>query len=194
MTKNTRFKVICIGDSLTYGYGVKPEEAYPAMLGFLFSESSFKFNNKGENGYKIEDWLCRLENNIYPEKDETAGKNLVLLMIGTNHSLEEDYMNNMILNWNILLDNLINYGFEVWAITIPPRKDNHVFAKDVITFNNYIKSSSKPHKIIDFFSKLADRNGKAINGILQSDNLHLTVKSYKILVDILNLELLNYQS
>jgi lysophospholipase L1-like esterase len=73
--------VLALGDSLTAGYGLAPEQAWPALLG---EKTGWKIINGGVNGDKSGDALARLPALL----DEHAPK-LVLVTLGGNDMLRK---------------------------------------------------------------------------------------------------------
>lgn len=70
--------VIALGDSLTYGHGATPEQAYPAILAQL---TGWQVHNSGINGDTSADVLARIDEVIAQRPD------LVLLAVGGNDVL-----------------------------------------------------------------------------------------------------------
>jgi acyl-CoA hydrolase len=73
--------VLALGDSLTEGYGVKPEEAWPALLA---EKSGWKVVNGGISGNTSSDALQRLPALLDEHKPA-----LVLVMLGGNDMLRK---------------------------------------------------------------------------------------------------------
>ncbi|WP_367110903.1 GDSL-type esterase/lipase family protein [uncultured Psychrobacter sp.] len=73
-------KVIALGDSLTYGYGASPNEAYPALLA---SMTGWRVLNAGVNGNTSADVLARTDTVVAQNPD------LVLLGVGGNDVLRQ---------------------------------------------------------------------------------------------------------
>lgn len=73
--------VLALGDSLTEGYGVKPEEAWPALLA---EKSGWKVINGGVSGNTSAEALQRL-----PALLEEHRPALVLVMLGGNDMLRK---------------------------------------------------------------------------------------------------------
>lgn len=69
-------KMICLGDSLTYGMGVPVEDSW---VGILNRESGYEVINKGINGDTTGGMLSRLGRDVLKEKPEVA-----FLMGGAN--------------------------------------------------------------------------------------------------------------
>lgn len=82
---NTEMKVICFGDSLTYGYGVLEHVAFPYRLAKdlpkQFPQFSWEIRNSGINGHNTRDGLARLKGSVLQHKPQ-----LVFILFGSNDS------------------------------------------------------------------------------------------------------------
>lgn len=79
---------LCIGDSLTTGFGVSPKDSWFSICKNELTE--YKWVNKGINGDTISSMLCRLHNDLI-----TSNANHVFIMGGSNDFLmnkEVDYV------------------------------------------------------------------------------------------------------
>jgi len=78
--------VVFLGDSLTAGYGVAPQDAYPAVIGHYWQSHDIGFRalNAGISGNKTTDVLARLDPLL------TADVCLVFLEIGANDAFAGD--------------------------------------------------------------------------------------------------------
>jgi acyl-CoA thioesterase I len=74
--------VVCFGDSLTEGWGVEPEEAYPAQLARLLG---LPVVNAGWRGDRAVDATDRFEQQVL-----ACGPRLVLLWFGANEAAQGD--------------------------------------------------------------------------------------------------------
>lgn len=79
------WKIVCFGDSLTYGYGVLSHVAYPAQLAQNLPEkrpeSQWRIYNRGVNGDTSRDALQRLEGDLLRLKPQIA-----VILLGSNDS------------------------------------------------------------------------------------------------------------
>lgn len=79
------WKIVCLGDSLTYGYGVLSHVAYPAVLAQELPEkrpeSQWRIYNRGVNGDTSRDALQRLEADVLQLKPQ-----IVVILLGSNDS------------------------------------------------------------------------------------------------------------
>ena len=87
-------KIVCVGDSLTYGYGVPYSGAW---VNILKASCTYNIINKGVNGATTSSILCRSQKDILDCKP-----NYAIIMAGTNdflmgYSLEATYENLLLL-------------------------------------------------------------------------------------------------
>ena len=84
--RSGEIRVACVGDSITYGYGVKPwpEASYPVRLGALLGEG-YCVNNFGFSGRTAGEYgdypYCREK--LF-QKSLDFGPDIVIIMLGTN--------------------------------------------------------------------------------------------------------------
>jgi acyl-CoA thioesterase I len=78
-----RGTIVAVGDSLTAGFGVAPDESYPALLERKLREAGHDYRvfNAGINGEKSGEALARIDRILSQEPD------IVILQTGTNDGL-----------------------------------------------------------------------------------------------------------
>ncbi len=72
-------KIVCLGDSITYGYMVSRDKIWTKILNDKFAEKNINFVNKGINGDMISGMLARFDTDCVKEKADK-----VILMGGVN--------------------------------------------------------------------------------------------------------------
>lgn len=82
---NTEMKIVCFGDSLTYGYGVLEHIAYPYRLAKDLPEKYpqyfWEIRNSGINGHTTREALIRLRGSVLQHKPQ-----MVFILFGSNDS------------------------------------------------------------------------------------------------------------
>lgn len=186
----TMLNIICYGDSNTFGYLLKAAEAYPAQLKEMLEGKPAVVLNKGINGDTIKGLINRADKDILANKHANA-VNIALLQIGTNDTDFINDGNSLFFDYNKLMDILIEYEFEIWAITVPARSDDSNRNPTIQTLNCLIKESEKPRKVIDLWEMLADPTNpnNCKSEYLASDRLHLTAKACTVLAHKITEEL-----
>ena len=87
-------KYVFLGDSLIFGYGVKPKDNWVNKLKVNYN---LNINNKGINGSTSTDMLFRFQNDVVE-----ASPNILFLMAGTNDLLSNRSVNSIIKNIEIM--------------------------------------------------------------------------------------------
>ena len=82
---NTEMKIVCFGDSLTYGYGVLEHIAYPYYLSKelpkAYPQYTWEIRNSGINGHTTREALARLKGSVLQHKPQ-----IVFIWFGSNDS------------------------------------------------------------------------------------------------------------
>ncbi|AGK97509.1 GDSL-type esterase/lipase family protein [Clostridium pasteurianum] len=179
-------KIVCIGDSLTYGYGVHSEECWVELL---HKSLNIEIINKGVNGDTTTGILSRSYKDILE-----LNPSHVILMAGTNDILLNYSIDNIIDNIKFLLKEIKNNNISPILALQPPviaglarthwdeyinytKADEHLFQyiqeTKTFSFENNIN-------IIDFYSTFIK-----INDItnLYSDGIHPNSKGHKLMFE-----------
>ncbi|MBM7871133.1 lysophospholipase L1-like esterase [Clostridium pascui] len=93
-------KIVCIGDSLTYGYGVPKENSWIHLASEI---SNNTFINSGLNGDTTSGMLFRLEEDLIALNPDKA-----FIMGGTNDFLMGYKLQNTIENIDLIIDECIH--------------------------------------------------------------------------------------
>ena len=183
-------KVLCIGDSLTFGYGIRKAHSW---VGLLNNYSFDNFINKGVNGDTTTGMLSRFYQIIKSNDFEQT-----LIMGGSNDFLQNRPVNFvkdnlMLLIKDALLENLKTYilipplalkdlALKNWSSSIDYNKfnENILMLKDLL--EKEIQDNSLPVKILDLSSVIP------LEEKFYTDGLHLTEDGHKIIFN----ELKNY--
>jgi len=189
-------KIICAGDSLTYGYGVRENECWVSLLQ---ANSSHEIINKGVNGDTTSSLLNRSYEDILSLKPCYA-----IIMCGTNDFLMGSSLNRTFDNIKLLYEEMINSSIKVILMTPPPVFSD--FAKERwSSFIDYTKVNLKIKELGELIKDFSIANDiKSINlfkffekyqnefNNLFSDGIHLTAKGHLLIYNNLeNLKLLH---
>lgn len=180
-------KVICIGDSITVGYGVNTEYSWFELLK---NSNDNMFINKGINGDTTFGVLSRYY------KDVTLNNPTdVLILVGTNDFLLnrslKNTMENLLLIINETLENNINP-----IVGIPMKIEINLASKiwttdlNYASVNNNLKEyrdfiidlcNEKNIKYIDFYNTFEEYTKKCAPEELFIDGIHPTELGHKIM-------------
>lgn len=177
-------KIVCIGDSLTYGYGVHSNECWVELL---HKNLNIEIINKGVNGDTTTGILSRSYNDIL----ELAPSH-VILMAGTNDILLNYSVDNIIDNMEFILKEIKNNNITPILALQPPimvdlakiywdeyinynKANEHLFqyTQDIKTF-----SHENNIDIINFYNTFMQIND-TIN--LYSDGIHPNSEGHKLM-------------
>lgn len=104
-------KIVCIGDSLTYGYGVAP---YKSWVNLLRASTKYDIINKGVNGDTTVGILSRFSRDCIDLKP-----NIAVIMAGTNDLLTGRSIDNIVDNISYMVKECLSNNITP-IILIPP--------------------------------------------------------------------------
>ncbi|QBD84532.1 peptidase [Clostridium tetani] len=167
-------KIVCIGDSITFGYGVKNTENWVSILN---NNIKIDFINKGLNGDTSSGMLFRSYEDIIKLNPDA-----VFIMGGTN-----DFLMNY--DWNKTLENIIYLSRDpsiaktFWVPFVDYEKVN-------IKINNYRKNiiefcKSEDLDFFDFFTLFNDHKDEWDS--LYVDGIHPSAKGHKLISEKIHL-------
>ncbi|MFT8314421.1 MAG: GDSL-type esterase/lipase family protein [Clostridium sp.] len=183
-------KIVCIGDSLTYGYGVHSEECWVELL---HKSLNIKTINKGVNGDTTTGILSRSNRDILELKPSH-----VIIMAGTNDLLLNYSLDNIIDNIKFILMEAKNNSILPILALQPPvidtlakiYWDNYIDYTKVnghlFQYTENIKTFTYENNInvIDFYTTFVNSNN--IDN-LYSDGIHPNSEGHKLMLQtILN--------
>ncbi|MBI3604568.1 MAG: arylesterase [Nitrospirae bacterium] len=164
--------IVAFGDSLTAGYGVAPDEAYPALLGKKLKDEHFSYRviNAGISGDTTTGGLSRIEAVIRKNPD------IVILELGANDGLRGTSLSLIRSNLDQIISRLKKKRIKIVlaGMKLPPNYGPEYTNE----FYQIYLSLAKEHKIplIPFFLE-----GTAVQEKYnQGDGIHPTAEGYKI--------------
>lgn len=89
-------KIVCIGDSLTYGYGVPRRDTW---INILNQQGQLEYINKGVNGDTTFGILNRFYQDVLAENPQ-----LVIIMGGANDFIQDCSLKSVIKNLRTMMD------------------------------------------------------------------------------------------
>jgi lysophospholipase L1-like esterase len=188
--KQSGIDVYFEGDSITRRWGALD---YPDMLA-NWKENFFGWNaaDFGWGGDRTQNILWRLENG---ELDEVNPK-VVVLLAGTNNvgdlsapgdaeARAADVSRGIQAIVHVIQEKAPAATIIVFGIF--PRNDNLIFIPVIDKINRSLAAFADGKRIryLNINGKLADGDGKLIDGMMNADKLHLTAKAYQVWADAL---------
>ena len=179
-------KYVFLGDSLIFGYGVKPKDNWVNKLKVNYN---LNINNKGINGSTSTDMLFRFQNDVVE-----ASPNILFLMAGTNDLLSNRPVSSIIKNIEIMLKEALSHNIKTY-IGIPPniipQMANKLFMKcdtydyckeNLILLRKELLNLCKLYSInyIDFYS-ITENTNKISN--LYLDGIHFNPQGQELLFE-----------
>ncbi len=166
-------KILFLGDSLTAGYGVEKDEAFPALLEDLLSEKGFKdlkLINAGISGSTTASGLSRLT--WY----QRTGPDILFLALGANDGLRGLALDAMEKNLSEIIEAAEAKGMVIIlaGMEIPPNYGDDYTRN----FREVFRTLSQNHDTLLMPFLLKDVGG--IPDLNQSDGIHPNAKGHKI--------------
>ena len=118
--------VACVGDSITYGYGLNANESYPTDLQGLLG-SSYVVKNFGQNGATM---LKNGDNSFWKlalfTQSDTFAPNVVVIMLGTNDSKPNNWTfeSEFEGDYTAMVKHYRDLGAKVYIAIPPPAANN----------------------------------------------------------------------
>lgn len=167
--------ILAFGDSLTYGYGAKKDESYPAKLESIIG---YKVVNAGLNGDTAEGAITRLVEEIEDNKPE-----LVILGLGGNDMLRSK--GNLESNLIKLIEYIKSQNIQVVLLATPePNVTRNLIGvlKDAPVYSE-VSKKTQTYVIEDIYAKYLSKEK------YKSDLIHLNAEGYNLVAEQIASEL-----
>ncbi|MDA7746033.1 arylesterase [Psychromonas sp.] len=164
---NSKQPILAFGDSLTFGYGAKPDESYPAQLSQLLN---IEVINAGVSGEKSDAGLKRLESAL----DEYQPQ-LLILCHGGNDILKKQSLSTMKQNLASMITMAQEREIQVVLVSVPGAS---LFLPDITEYSELAKEYNIPveNEIIKHILKQTE---------LRSDAVHPNAQGYRLISESL---------
>jgi lysophospholipase L1-like esterase len=182
------FRVACIGNSITAGYGIKDKtkDSYPAQMQEILG-GDYHIRNFGVNNRTL------LRKGDYPYWNELAFQeakdfqpNIVVIKLGTNDTKPQNwqYADDFVKDYQVFIDvfqaldskPMIYLCYPVPAFAVEGGISNNIITKEVMPKIDEV-AASKGLKIIDLYTVLEDK------GVYFPDNIHPNEAGAKIIAE-----------
>lgn len=201
---NTEMKIVCFGDSLTYGYGVLEQIAYPYYLSRelpkVYPQYSWEVRNSGINGHTTREALARLQGSVLQHKPEMVfiwlGANDCALNEGqyrTPYEYEQNLRKMITQILSLSTDSTFHNGIPLIILMTPPSMvdtDFYPFTTNdrLAHYGEIVKKLAVEYDLplMDLFAAYKSIKNKAdYEACFQYDGEHLSNRGYEILYGLL---------
>ena len=187
-------KIVCIGDSLTFGYGVRETECWVSLLRKGLDSEVI---NKGINGDTTDGMKYRFQRDVI-NKSPTH----VIVMGGSNDLIIGRSKNDIIRNIEEMINLSINSGIEP-IIGIQPLMEAEMANKywsaytdfkqvneDIRAYRDWVTSYTKTVNIsfFDFYKAINEGMYKHKKEEIYIDGVHFTPKGHSIMAGVTNIK------
>lgn len=169
--------LVCFGDSITAGYGVKQGQAYPDDLQQMLDDRGYRYKviNQGTSGATTQDAVQSLHAvlMLHPE--------IVIVEFGGNDGLRGIPVEQSRRNLDTVVTALENAHAKVLlaGITLPPN-----YGADYIhSFEQVFRDVAAEHRVA--FVPMLYKDLVHVPGTIQDDGIHPTAKGAEIIADTL---------
>jgi acyl-CoA thioesterase-1 len=169
--------LVCFGDSITAGYGLQPDQAYPAALERKLDRGGYRYevNNQGTSGATSKDAVANVRTvlQLHPE--------VVIVEFGGNDGLRGLPLDLTRSNLDTVLTTLQNAHIKVLlaGITLPPN-----YGPDYIqSFAAMFRDLAQKHHTA--FVPMIYKDLVRVPNTIQADGIHPTARGAEIIADTL---------
>ncbi|MPQ44191.1 GDSL-type esterase/lipase family protein [Clostridium tarantellae] len=172
--------LICIGDSLTAGYGISKKDCWVSKL----NENNFNFINKGVNGDTSIGILSRFFSDVIANNPEKC-----IIMCGTNDIIMNKSVSTIIDNLNLMVKDLLSSKI-VPIILSPPKIFKDLAIKYWSSNINYDLVNLKLNQLNEDLKIFCKKNNVLLislfdliplNSIYYTDGIHLSYESNEVI-------------
>lgn len=170
--KEDKIKVVCLGDSITWGFPFGPDYSWVKMLN---DTHDGEFINQGINGNTTTDMLKRFDRAVL-KNDPTH----VIIMGGINDVLWRESYDRIIWNLKTMAEKAQEAGINV-ILGTPTAFDEPEIEIRIARIRTWIKNYSRENnlQVIDFAAAFFDSAGNIKTDLLLADGGHPTRQGYK---------------
>lgn len=167
-----KLKVVCLGDSITWGFPYGHESSWVRMLDDAIDG---EFINQGINGNTTTDMLNRFDRAVLKHNPTH-----VIIMGGINDVIWQDSYDRISLNLQTMAEKAQAKGIKV-ILGTPTAVDEPRWEILVARIRKWMKDYSTNHNIpvIDFAAAFFDSSGKIKTELLLPDGGHPTRQGYE---------------
>ncbi|HEX3011946.1 MAG TPA: SGNH/GDSL hydrolase family protein [Syntrophomonadaceae bacterium] len=180
MAKNNKLRIVCLGDSITYGFPFGPQYSWVNMLSHSIDAEVI---NRGINGNTTTEMLERFERHVLQ-----SNPTHVIIMGGINDVLCRESYDRITWNLRVMAEKVRENKIQV-VLGIPTPVDEPEFERLINRIRLWIKDYAFKNgiNIIDFASAFYDENDSMRTEMLMPDGGHPTEEGYRAMYNTIDL-------
>ncbi|MGE5453838.1 MAG: GDSL-type esterase/lipase family protein [Methylocystaceae bacterium] len=165
--------IICLGDSLTWGYPYGPEVSWVNLIPELYNLEAI---NRGINGNTTGEMLERFDRHVLQKKPK-----YVIITGGANDVFWRESVDAIIYNYQQMLQQAEQSGIKVIIGLTPPVDDPEMEARLKMVRTRLLELAQiKELQVIDFTPPFYEADG-SVNGKLFLDGAHPSRQGYLLM-------------
>lgn len=178
-----QLKIVCLGDSITYGFPHGPEYSWVSMLDDIIEGEVI---NKGVNGDTSSDMLGRFNRSVL-----RYNPTHLLIMGGINDVMCRESFDRITWNIKAMVEKARENNIKV-ILGLPTAVDYPEFERLLQRIRKWIRQYAEKNdiKIIDFAAAFYN-NGQLRKECLLPDGGHPTVEGYKAMFTMIDIDVFN---
>jgi acyl-CoA thioesterase-1 len=172
-------KVVCLGDSITWGF---PHGAEYSWVSMLAETVDGEFINQGINGNTTTDMLRRFDRSVL-----RYNPTHVIIMGGINDVIWNDSFDRITTNLETMIRIAKKNGIKV-ILGTPTAVDQPSIERLLVRIRTWINDYARQNAIpiIDFAAAFRDSGGGVRKDLLLADGAHPTRAGYQALFDVID--------
>lgn len=178
-------KIVCIGDSITYGFPYGSNASWTRYLG---EATGHQIINRGINGNTTSEMIDRFDRHVIRENPDW-----VTVMGGTNDVVWRESIDRITWNLREMIEKAEAAGIKVVLGLLVPVEEPEMEAR-VTRIRSWTVQYAREHQlpVIDFYSVFIDDHG-FIRSDLLLDGAHPTEEGYRRMFDAIPLDIFSEQ-
>lgn len=165
-------KIVCLGDSITYGWPWGPEVSWTTMLENVIDGEVI---NRGIPGNTTSQMMERFDKAVL-----NANPTHLIIMGGINDIVWQESFDRIVWNLRAMAEKAADHNIKV-IFGMPTAVDDEYIEKLTQRIRNWIREYSNQQGIpvIDFDRAFYGLNGEILTELLNADGAHPTKEGYK---------------
>lgn len=178
-------KIVCLGDSITWGFPFGPQDSWVAMLEKALN---VEIINRGINGNTTSQMLARFDRHVLQ-----AQPTHLILMGGINDVVCQDPYDLTVHNLQTMVEKALAAGITV-ILGTPTAVDYPPWERILQRLREWIHQLAEQLnlKVIDFHKAFYDEKGNLRTDLLLPDGGHPTRSGYQAIYDQIDLSIFGY--